>query len=117
MIDKVLNALETKDYRALAQCFSDNGKLFDYGPSCNGLDNYFCYGKDHIEMFYRNRFVHDHVRIGQARKESETRGSYFASYDGPYVYVRFEIEGVDSDGKILKAIIHGNLYFFQQHQA
>lgn len=106
MISRVLNAMEAGDYRALAGCFAENGRLFDYGPAINGLDSYFCYGKDHIEMFYRNRFVHDHVRIGQCRAESETRGSYFASYDGPYVYVRFEIEALDAEGKILKAIIH-----------
>ena len=106
MIEEVINALSSKNYKAFAKCFADNGKLFDYGPSCNGLDNYFCYGRDHVEMFFRNRFVHDHLRIGQARVESETTGSYFASYDGPYVYVRFEIEATDADGKILKAIVH-----------
>ena len=106
MIGKVMQAMENKDYKALAECFADRGKLFDYGPACNGLDSYFCYGRDHIEMFYRNRFVHDHLRIGQTRVEGNSRGSYFASYDGPYVYVRFEIERTDENGKILKAIIH-----------
>ncbi len=106
MIEKVLKALEEKDYRTFASCFADNGKFFDYGPSCNGLDNYFVYGRAHVEMFFRNRFVHDHLRIGQARAEGPTRGSYFASYDGPYVYIRFEIEETDENGLILKAVAH-----------
>lgn len=106
IIEKVMHAMEAGDYKALAECFADEGKMFDYGPSCNGWDNYFCYGRDHVEMFWRNRFVHDHVRVGQARVESETRGSYFAAYDGPYVYVRFEIESADDSGKILKAVVH-----------
>lgn len=106
MLEKAINALAAGDYRAFAACFAEQGKFFDYGPSCNGLDNYFAYGRAHIEMFFRNRLVHGHLRVGQPRAESETRGSYFASYDGPYVFIRFEIEQTDAEGLILKAVAH-----------
>ena len=106
MIERVLEALENKDYKSFSRCFSEFGRYFDYGPSINGKENYFCYGRDFIEMFFKNRFVQDHIRIDCTKKESETSGSYFAAYDGPYVYVRFEIEELDEDGLIKKAVVH-----------
>ena len=106
MIERVLEALENGDYKSFSQCFSEFGRYFDYGPANNGLENYFCYGRDFIEMFFMNRFAHDHIRIGGTKKESETSGSYFAAYDGPYVYVRFEIEELDENGLIKRAVVH-----------
>lgn len=106
IIQQLLSAMEKKDFVKMAACFSQNGKLFDYGPSCNGKDNYFVYGSGQIEMFYRNRFVHNHYSIAQVRIEDEKSATYFASYDGPYVYVKLEIEQLDKDGLVLKAVAH-----------
>lgn len=105
LIERTINALASGDYRTFATCFSETGKMIDYGPSCNGHDNYFAYGRGQIEMFFRNRLVHGHLHVSQPRVEGEKRGSYFASYDGPYVFIRFEIEETE-DGLIKKAVAH-----------
>lgn len=100
MIERVLKALETQDYTALAACFSKDGRYFDYCPALHGAQNYFVYGREAVEMFFRNRFVHQHFEIGSPRVEGPDQGSYFGAYDGPFTYARIRIEAVDEAGLI-----------------
>jgi hypothetical protein len=32
-----MDAMVNRDWTALAACFEEDGKLFDYCPSCNGV--------------------------------------------------------------------------------
>jgi hypothetical protein len=106
MLEKALKALESRDYKALAACFSEDGKYFDYCPSCNGKDNYFVYGSAAIEMFFRNRFTFDLLTISDPVAESDRTASFFGAYEGPYLFARFEIEELDAHGLIKKAVVH-----------
>ncbi|MBQ8830580.1 MAG: nuclear transport factor 2 family protein [Oscillospiraceae bacterium] len=105
MINKLLKALHEKDYFGLAACFAPNCKYYDYCPSLNGHENYFVHGREMVEMFFRNRFVHNHFEIASPRAESETEGTFFGSYDAPFVYARLRIEGTDENGLITKLVI------------
>jgi hypothetical protein len=106
MIQKALDALAAMDSVALAACFSEDCKYFDYCPSVNGKENYFIYGSDCIEMFFRNRFAHEHLVVSEPRAEDANTGSYFGAYSGPYVFARIQIEEFDENGLIKKAVVH-----------
>jgi hypothetical protein len=106
MLEKALKALESRDYKALAACFSEDGKYFDYCPSCNGKDNYFVYGSAAVEMFFRNRFTFDLLTVSDPVAESDRTASFFGAYEGPYLFARFEIEELDAHGLIRKAVVH-----------
>jgi hypothetical protein len=106
LIDRAVTALKNQDYSAFAACFSEDGKYYDYCPSSNGGDNWFVYGREAIEMFFRNRFVHDHLIVSDPVPESERRASFFGAYDGPYLFSMFEIAETDEHGLIQKAVVH-----------
>lgn len=106
MIRQAMSALEARDYKAFSACFSEDGKYFDYCPSCNGKDNYFVYGRAGIEMFFRNRFTFEHLIVSDPVAENEKTASFFGAYEGPYLFARFEIEAQDDDGLIKKAVVH-----------
>jgi hypothetical protein len=106
LLDKAVAALRDRDYKTFASCFSEDGKYFDYCPSSNGGDNWFAYGRESVEMFFRNRFVHDHLTVSDPVPVSDWRASFFGAYDGPYLYAMFEIAEIGDDGLIQKAIVH-----------
>jgi hypothetical protein len=106
MIEKALNALVNKDPAAFAECFSEDGKYFDYCPSCNEKDNFFVYGRDCVEMFFRSRFLLGYLTVSEALVEDANTGSFFAAYYGPYIFARFQIEEFDEKGLIKKAVVH-----------
>ena len=106
MIEKVIKAMMDKDFKALALCFSDNCKYFDYCPSLVGESGYYIYGNDCLEMFFMTKLTNGEFVVAEPEIESENCASFFASYNGPYIYARLNIEELDSSGLINKAVIH-----------
>ena len=106
MIENVMKALVEKDFKALATYFSEDCKYFDYCPACNGEQNYFVYGNDCIEMFFRNRFTFEYLEVAEPIIEDANTASYFGAYCGPYVFARFRIEEFNDDGLIKKVVVH-----------
>jgi hypothetical protein len=106
MLEQALKALAERDYKAFAACFSEDGKYFDYCPAMNGKDNYFVYGSAGIEMFFRNRFTFNLLTVSDPVVEDDKRASFFGAYEGPYLFARFELEALDENGLIKKAVVH-----------
>ncbi len=106
MLEKAMKALAEKDYLTFAACFSEDCKYFDYCPSCNGEDDYYVYGNDCMEMFFRNRFTFNHLSVFDPVVENYSTANFFGSYDGPYIFARFRIEEFNADGLIKKAVVH-----------
>lgn len=106
MIEKAINAMMDKDYRALASCFSEDCTYFDYCPLLNGDSGYFIYGSDCLEMFFMPKLTFGEFTVAEPVIESEKSATFFGSYNGPYFYARFFIEEYDSAGLIKKAVIH-----------
>jgi hypothetical protein len=106
MIRKAMKALADGDSEALAGCFSEDCRYFDYCPSCHGADNYFVYGSAGVEMFFKNRFNLDHLAVYDPIVEDENTASFFGLYDGLYVFARFRIEAWSEAGRIKKAVVH-----------
>ena len=106
MIEQAVRALADRDFRLFAGCFSEDGRYYDYCPSQNGKDNYFVYGRDAIEMFFRNRFTFDQLTVSDPVIEDDRTASFFGAYEGPYVFARFRIDALDGNGIIKKAVVH-----------
>ncbi|NLB29181.1 MAG: hypothetical protein GX823_02995 [Clostridiales bacterium] len=106
MIEKVIKALTKQDAKALAECFSENCTYLDYCPSINGKPNGFVYGSACIEMFFKKMFISEGHEVAEPVIESDTRATFFGVYSGPYIYARFNIEELDNDGLIKKAVVH-----------
>ena len=105
MIEKLLTALCQGDYLGMAALFSRDCRYFDYCPLLNGKQGYFVYGREAVEMFFRNRFVQDHFEAASPKAEDSRTGSFFGSYDGPFVFARLRIEELDGDGLIRRVTV------------
>ncbi len=105
MISKITSALCDKNYRALSACFSKDGVYIDYCPALVGKECYYAYGRETVEMFIRNRFVHEGLEFGSVKIESETKATFFVSYGAPYMYAVAEVEEVDAEGLVLKFVV------------
>lgn len=106
MIKQAMDALVKADFKAFSACFSEDGRYFDYCPALHGKDNYFVYGRDCVEMFFRNRFTFGLLTVAQPVIEDENTASFFGAYDAPFVFARFDIEEYDACGLIKKAVVH-----------
>ncbi len=105
MVEKLLDALCRGDYLGMAALFSRDCRYFDYCPLLNGKQGYFVYGREAVEMFFRNRFVQGRFEAASPVAEDERTGSYFGAYEGPFVFARLRIEELDEDGLIRKLTV------------
>jgi len=106
MIENVINALTEKDSKALASCFSEDCRYFDYCPSLNGDPCIFIYGNECLEMFFGSKLALGDIVVAEPVIESARSANYFGAYYGPYVYARLNIEEYDSAGLIKKVVVH-----------
>ena len=54
VINDFVSAMQSKDHEALAACFAEECRLFDYCPSVVKRQNSFLFGRNAIEMYYHN---------------------------------------------------------------
>ena len=100
MIEKYIEAMMNRDYKALAACFAPKCRYFDYCPIGTNRDNYHVYGRVAIEMFFHHKFTFGILAISDPVIESETSANFLVSYGGTYLYARASIELIDEDGLI-----------------
>lgn len=105
MISAFLEALCCGDEVRLSQCFSEDGKLFDYCPCVNGEEANIVYGRSGIELFYRSIFAVKKLTAAEPDIDGQETGTFFGSYNGPYIYCRATITECSEDGKIRRAVI------------
>ena len=105
MIEKLLQALCEGDETALAACFAEDGKQFDYCPCVEGKDAYIIYGRSGIELLYRSLFAVRRMTAASPEEDGADTGTFFVSYEGPYIYARATVEKVDAGGLIERAVI------------
>ena len=104
MIERIMQALFEKRYKELSECFSKNAVYIDYCPALEGKECYYVYGREAIEMYFRNRFVHGHFEVASVKIESERKATYFGFYDAPFIYAAAEIDTIDENGLVVKLV-------------
>ena len=103
---QAVEALECRDAKAFAACFSEDADFADFCPSSNGNDNWCCFGASGIEMFYTHMITDGRFAVFCPKAEDDHRISFFGLYDGPFVYALFELKEIDEKGLIKKALIY-----------
>ncbi len=104
MIERIMQALSEKTYKELSECFSKDAVYLDYCPALEGKECYYIYGREAIEMYFRNRFVHGHFEVASVKIESERKATYFGFYDAPFIYAAAEIDKIDENGLVVKFV-------------
>ena len=56
-IEKYVEAMENKDFAGLAELFTPDGILCDYCTTSASQHEYHIYGKEAINIYYRNKFI------------------------------------------------------------
>lgn len=105
MIRQYINAMEAGDFAALGQLFAPNGIYCDFCPEDAGEPKYYCYGREGVDMFFRNRFIFRRFSISESHIVSDTQAYYLAEYGGVYLRALATIQEFDEDGNILHLVV------------
>ena len=92
IIQAFVEAMQNKDHEALAECFTETCRLFDYCPQLVGLENFYTYGKRAIDMFYHNQFVLSGFSMLDPRVVDERTVNFYADYNDVVVHAVATIE-------------------------
>ena len=63
-IEKYIDALQKCDNKGLSELFTVEGSLADYCPNSSGHHEYHVYGKEAIDMFFKNKFTREQREAG-----------------------------------------------------
>ncbi len=106
IIADLMYAMRDKNHEALAACFSDTCRLFDYCPQGIGRNNSFLYGSRAVDMYYHHMFVLGGLSILDPRIENERNINFYSSYAGVIVHAIASIETYDAEtGRIKEMVI------------
>ena len=101
LIEQYIRALEQCDHTALSELFAPEGTIRDYCPTSTGrAHEYHVYGKEAIDMFFRNKFVFRQYHIYGAEILSDSQAKFFATIGGYCVMAIATIRRVDENGLI-----------------
>ena len=92
VINDFVAALQAKDHRALAACFTEECRFVDYCPSLVKGQNTFLYGRNAIEMFFHNKFTFGGFSMQDPRITNERTVNFYANYQGAIIHALAQIE-------------------------
>lgn len=110
VINDFVSAMQNKDYKALAACFADDCRLFDYCPSMVKRQNSFLFGRNSIEMYYHNKFMFGGFTMRDPQVTNERTVNFYVDYNGTLIHAIAQIEncndGVCSlDDSLIKELV------------
>lgn len=104
-IEKYIEALKKCDNKALAETFAVDGTLRDYCPNSTGRQEYHVYGREAIDMFFKNKFTFRQYLISDAEIVNDTQAEFVASIGGYYVMAIATVRRVDENGLITRLTV------------
>ena len=102
-IERYIEALETKDFKALGDLFTSDGHYCDYCPNGTSQHEYHLYGKEAITMFFQNKFLFRQYSILSPVILNERQAEFIASFGGCYVMAIANLQQLSADGHIRRA--------------
>ncbi len=100
-IEKYIESMENRDFVGLADLFSADGILCDYcSNSSSSQREYHLYGKEAINMFFRNKFIFRRYSITGAEVVNDTQAEFIANFDGYNIMAIATVREVDENGLI-----------------
>jgi hypothetical protein len=104
-IEKYIDALKKCDNEVLAQIFAEDGTITDYCPNSTGRQEYHVYGREAIDMFFKNKFSFRQYLISDAEIVNENQAEFVASIGGYYVMAIATVRRVDENGLITRLTV------------
>ena len=98
-------AMETKNYKALSECFDEHCRLFDYCPAGAGQENFYIYGKQAIDMFYHNKFILGGLSVMDPQIKSERIVDFYENFGGVIIHAVATIEGYDKYSGLINEMV------------
>lgn len=99
-IEKYIDALQKCDNKALSELFAPDGSLCDYCPNSTGRQEYHIYGREAIDMFFKNKFIFRQYLISEAEIVNDNQAEFIASIGGYCVMAIATVRRVDENNLI-----------------
>ena len=99
-IEKYVAAMENRDYEGLAELFTKDGTISDYCPNGTTQPEYHVYGREAINMFFRNKFTFGKCSITEAQVVNDTQAEFVVNYGGYLVMAIATVRRTDNEGRI-----------------
>lgn len=104
-IEKYVEAMENKDFAGLAQLFATDGILCDYCSNSSNQREYHIYGREAINMFFRNKFGFRQYSIMSPEVVNDTQAEFIANFGGYHIMAIATVREVDEEGFIKKLTV------------
>ncbi len=105
LIKQYVNAMLSKDSKALSRLFSEDAIFVDYCPKDAGQPQISAYGAKAIDMFFRNRFIFRKFEIFDPVIVSDTQVYYYAVYNNYHMRAVATIQDFSDDGDIRRMVV------------
>ncbi len=105
LIKQYVDAMVNRDSVALSKLFSSTAIFVDYCPKDAGLPQFYAYGPEGIDMFFRNRFVFRKFEVFDPIIVSDTQAYYYAVYGGYHMRAIATIQDFSDEGEIKRMIV------------
>ena len=99
-IEKYIETMENKDFAGLAELFTKDAILSDYCSTTASQEEYHIYGKEAINMFFRNKFGFRRYSIMEAEVVNDTQAEFIANFGGYNIMAIATVREVDENGFI-----------------
>lgn len=99
-IEKYVEAMENKDFVGLSELFTKDGNLSDYCTNTTTQKEYHIYGREAINMFFRNKFGFRQYSIMEAEVVNDTQAEFIANFGGYNIMAIATVREVSEDGHI-----------------
>lgn len=104
-IEKYVETMENKDFAGLAELFTKDGILSDYCSNTASQKEYHIYGKEAINMFFRNKFGFRQYSILEAEVVNDTQAEFIANFGGYNIMAIATVREVDENGLIQRLTV------------
>lgn len=104
-IEKYIEAMENKDFAGLADLFTKDGILCDYCSNSSNQREYHIYGKEAINMFFRNKFGFRQYSIIGAEVVNKEQSEFIANFGGYHIMAIATVRETDKDGFIKRLTV------------
>lgn len=104
-IEKYIEAMENKDFAGLAELFTKDGILCDYCTASSSQKEFHLYGKETINMFFRNKFGFRQYSISEAEVANEKQAEFIANFGGYNIMAIATVQEVNEDGLIKRLTV------------
>ena len=97
--------MENKDFAGLAELFTKDGILCDYCSPSSSQKEFHIYGKEAINMFFRNKFGFRQYSIADAEVVNDTQAEFIANFGGYNIMAIATVREVDENGLIKRLTV------------